>query len=351
VARYERDAVKTDIFVISDRGLGLASKIAGGLKDARIRGPGLRGAALARAVATAFRGADALVFVSAVGIAVRLTAPFFKSKVTDPAVVSVDEAGRFAVSLLSGHLGGANALARRIARVIGATPVVTTATDSAGLACIEDVAERFSLAIADARGIKKVNSAILDGGRVFIVAEDAGLRSALRDVFGGAAPFRIRKTFPAALKGRDVVVHITPFIRRAGAALTLVPAEFVAGIGCGRGVGAGEIGRAFESVLRAGRISRLAVRNIATIDIKRDERGLARFAERMGLDIEFFSSEGLNRVAAPSGASDMVLSKTGAAAVSEPAAMLSARARRIWTKKRKSGRVSVALARIRVRYS
>lgn len=111
-------------------------------------------------------GCDGIVFVGACGIAVRAIAPYVTSKMHDPAVVCVDEAGKWAISLLSGHVGGANDLARRIARIVGATPVVTTATDVRGAFAIDEWASRQGLVIANPQLIKHVSGALLEGEHV-----------------------------------------------------------------------------------------------------------------------------------------------------------------------------------------
>src|SRR3989337_1327794 len=114
------------------------------------------------------------------GIVVRSIAPFLKNKAEDPAVVVVDEKGRYVISLLSGHLGGANKLAEDIAKIIGAKPVITTATDVNNLPCIEDIAEKFHLAIEDVKKIKVVNSAIVNGRNAVIVDENIKRLSAIK---------------------------------------------------------------------------------------------------------------------------------------------------------------------------
>ena len=113
-----------------------------------------------------FQLGNALIFVGAAGIAVRAVAPYVRSKTTDPAVVVVDEMERFAIPLLSGHLGGANELAGKIAAVCGAIPVITTATDLHGLFAVDQWAKKQNCAILNPEGIKKVSGALLAGRRV-----------------------------------------------------------------------------------------------------------------------------------------------------------------------------------------
>lgn len=121
---------------------------------------------LADWTARQFAGSDALVFVGAVGIAVRAIAPHCQNKAQDPAVVVLDECGRFAVPILSGHLGGANDLARALAAVCGAVPVITTATDANGVFAVDEWAKHQNCTVLEPERIKKVSGALLAGRTV-----------------------------------------------------------------------------------------------------------------------------------------------------------------------------------------
>ena len=118
---------------------------------------------LAEFAGPVFQASDVLIFVGACGIAVRAIAPHIHDKQTDPAVVSLDELGRFVIPLLSGHIGGANALAVRLAAALGATAVVTTATDVNGRFSVDTWAASQGLFIDDMRAAKAVSAAILEG--------------------------------------------------------------------------------------------------------------------------------------------------------------------------------------------
>lgn len=121
--------------------------------------------------ALAWEASDALLFVGAAGIAVRAIAPHVASKANDPAVVAIDEAGRFAVPLLSGHLGGANELAQTVARAAGAIPVITTATDVRGVWAVDTWARCAGLAVSNPEAIKRVSARLLSGGRVALYSD------------------------------------------------------------------------------------------------------------------------------------------------------------------------------------
>ena len=149
----------------TDTGLALARRLADALPGSVDR-CGSGGVSLAGWTALQFAQSDALVFVGAVGIAVRAIAPHCQSKATDPAVVVLDECGRFAVPLLSGHLGGANALARALAKACGAVPVITTATDVNGLFAVDLWAKAQNCAVLEPERIKRVSGALLAGQTV-----------------------------------------------------------------------------------------------------------------------------------------------------------------------------------------
>ena len=146
----------------TEKGMALAHRLARALPGSVSR-CGAGGVRLAEWTSTQFAQADALIFVGAVGIAVRAIAPHCKSKATDPAVVVLDECGRFSVPLLSGHLGGANALARALAEACGAIPVITTATDANGVFAVDEWAKAQGCAVLEPERIKLVSGALLAG--------------------------------------------------------------------------------------------------------------------------------------------------------------------------------------------
>ncbi len=147
----------------TDTGLALAKRLAAPC-PAALPGAG-RMAFLAEWASAQFAQSDALIFVGAAGIAVRAIAPHCKSKAADPAVVVLDECGRFAVPILSGHLGGANDLARAIATVCGAVPVITTATDAHGIFAVDEWAKHQNCMVLEPERIKQVSSNLLAGHR------------------------------------------------------------------------------------------------------------------------------------------------------------------------------------------
>lgn len=293
------------LLAFTDRGLALARTLAGALDGEASR----CGAPLSLAEWTAggFSQADALVFVGAAGIAVRAIAPHVRHKARDPAVVVVDEAGRFAIPILSGHLGGANDLARSIAARLGGTAVITTATDVRGLFAVDEWARRQGCRVQNPEAIVRFSAKVLSGGTAGIYSPWP-IRGQPPE---GAAP-ALEENCDAALTLR----------RESGDVLRLVPAIAVLGAGCRRGTSLRALEWAFAELLEEGGLNSLAFCKVCSIDLKREEPGLLAFCERRGLPLETFSAEELRNVEGDFSPSDFVRSVTGVDNVCERAAVL-----------------------------
>lgn len=260
----------------------------------------------------------ALIFVCACGIAVRAIAPHIRSKTTDPAVVVVDDLGKFAIPILSGHIGGANMLARVISSEIGAESVITTATDIRGKFSPDLFAKANNLILDDLQAAKEVAAAVLRGECISAVSE-LDIINFPKDLFNGEiSGVGINILQKPSPKGGE---RFPPII------LDLLARNIVLGIGCKRGVTADVIEkRVFAAFEYMGYDFRQVI-EIATIDIKRDEQGLLEFAERHNLPIKFFTAEELMSVPEEPHnlkGSGFVLKITGADNVSERAAILAA---------------------------
>lgn len=255
----------------------------------------------------AFSEADALIFVSSCGIAVRSIAPFVKDKTTDPAVIAVDEGASFVIPLLSGHIGGANALAGRLAEALGAVAAITTATDVRGRFSVDAWAARHGYALSDMNACKAVSAAILE--RDIPVCCDFSIKGGLPN---------------GTFSGREGEVGIAigsktdePF----AVTLRVIPKCLVLGIGCRRGTPKQAIEEAVAAVMRENALDMRAVECAASIDIKSDEAGLLEFCREKDLPVRFYSSEELNSVSGDFTPSEFVKSITGVDNVCERAAM------------------------------
>ncbi len=289
---------------------------------------------------------DAFVFLMATGIVVRTIAEHIRDKRFDPAVVVMDITGRFAISLVSGHLGGANALTRRLADVTGATPVITTGTDVTETIAPDVIAMEIGGEVDDFEVMKKVSAALVDGdptGVVDLAGVDApSLRGPLKPnvkIFPTLEAFR-ESSVVAGIVITNRVLDLGPFRRPV---VLLRPKNLVVGVGCNRGTTAEEVAAAVERVLAEHALSPKSVRTLATIDAKRDEQGLLEAAARLGLPLAFCDKATLNAVPDVPNASEAPMKFVGVQGVAEPSALAVSRGGLV-VEKVKSGNVTVAVA-------
>lgn len=288
---------------------------------------------LAGLAADVFDRFDALVFVCACGIAVRAVAPHLRSKTTDPAVVVIDDCGRFAIPVLSGHIGGANALAERLAELIGAQAVITTATDTGGHFSPDSFAAANGLIITDMVAAKAVAAAVLDGEKTGLVS-DYEYVNLPRDVSAGT-------------DCRTGVYVGSGDVKPFPVTLRLVPRNVVLGIGCRRGTDCGAIESAVVNALKAADIAAERVYAVATIDLKADEAGLLALCEKHGLELCTYTAEELRDVDGDFSTSDFVKSVTGVDNVCERSAVLCSGGKLVLRKTAADG-VTVAAAEMPV---
>ncbi len=296
---------------------------------------------LADAVAREFYRFRAHIFFMSTGITVRMISPHLRHKTEDPAVVAVDDAGRFAVSLVSGHLGGANHLARFVGEAIGAVPVITTATDANDLPSIDLIARERGLVIENPEAIKFVNMAFLERRPVRLMDPYGLLEGRI------PASMLADRNAPEEPEEEDVpAVLVDDRICKAGTkTLRLRPRSLSVGIGCNRGTPESEIRDLLERVCRTEGLAPGSIRNLATIDIKNDEIGILALTRTLGLPLEFYSRDALNQVQTIENPSAYAEKHTGARSVCEAAAILASRNGTLIVPKKKTRNVTIALAR------
>lgn len=273
-----------------------------------------------------------IVCIMATGIVVRTIAPLLQDKYHDPAVVVCDEQGKFAISLISGHLGGANQLAERVAADLGGQAVLTTASDVLGLTALDLWCRDLGLTVSDKSDFTRAMGKLVDQGSL-TVASDYPLPHLPPDL--EATTDR---------EGADLLITASTD-GPAGTAL-LHPKALVFGIGCNRGTPATVIARAVAATCAQHQLAPEAIARLASIDLKKDEQGLLDFGRKQGLAIDFFPSDQLNQIEGVD-TSPAVLRATGAKAVAEPAALLSGGAgSTLLIKKMKWTDVTTAVAEI-----
>ena len=263
-----------------------------------------------------FSRADALIFFTATGIAVRCIAPFVLDKFRDPAVLAVDENGRYVISLMSGHAGGANRLCGLLANALGAQPIITTATDGRGLFAVDIYAAENGLILSDRTVAKQISSRLLAGAesRIFF---DNGM-----DVFEQRLENCGEGVLVTVDRGSaDVIVSCRYEPGDKENVLYLIPRMLTLGIGCRKGIGADAIEKAVSAVLQSEGIFRQAIAGIASVDLKEGETGLHVFAELCNLPLCFYRAEELNRLPGTYSSSEFVQSVAGVDCVCERSAV------------------------------
>lgn len=279
-----------------------------------------------RELATAWRECDGLVCFLATGAAVRLLAPLLQDKATDPGVVCVDEAQRFAVALVGGHRGGANALAEQVADVLGAQAVVTTASDAVGLPGLDMLGWPVEGAVA------AVSRALLDGEPVRLDA----------DATWPLPPLPVGSDGAHVLRVTDVLVESDE------RTVVLRPPSLVLGLGASRGVSAEEVEQLVEQALAAAGLSAASIAAAATVDEKADEAGLVEVCRRRGWPLTTYSAGRLAEVDVPN-PSEEPAKVLGTPSVAEAAALLhsacSSSGGELLVEKTKSAMATVAVAR------
>lgn len=260
---------------------------------------------------TMHKGAS-LVWICAAGIAVRLTAPFIKDKMTDSPVIVIDPAGRFVIPILSGHVGGANALAKCLAEVLGATPVLTTASDSEDRFAVDSFAAERGCVIADREKAKEAAVKVVEGKELLIFTDpESG---------AGLLPGR-RPGWRAAddLLSADIVISAKALDTQA---LQLIPRRLVVGVGCRRGTPEGEILKAVRETLLINEYDARSICALASIDLKAEETGIVKTAESLGVPFLTFPAETLSKVSGSVSSSDFVRKVTGVDNVCERSALV-----------------------------
>ncbi len=261
-----------------------------------------------------FNSYEALVFVMACGIVVRAIAPYLKDKRQDPAVVVTDEKGRFAISLISGHIGGANKLAESIAGLTGGSAVITTATDVNNMLAFDVFAKDNDCVIENMNDLKHISSELVNGGKVALCS-DYPLDGVSRDNIIICSDSR-RYKCSVVLSNRKVIES------GPGKTLVIRPKNLIIGFGCKRGVSSEDVQNAVLDFLSVNNKSMLSVKCIATVDLKQDEAGLLEFCREHRLPLKIIHRDAVSKVENMFSGSDFVKEKIGVAGVAEPCAVL-----------------------------
>lgn len=326
----------TTIFFITEAGKLLAKQISQSLKDCHIL------KLKKDAIKPAFETSKNIIFISAVGIAVRAIAGLIRDKFSDPAVLVIDEKGNNVISLLSGHAGGANALAKTLSQLLNANAVISTASDVQGLPALDLFAFEHDLYIQNPEELPHVMQKLLEYGslRIYIDSPFSRSKLTLPDEFLPVSDSRYA----------DVIVSYRAKLQSCGchvkSQLYLRHRCIAVGIGCNSLTSAQEIEAVVKEAFEANNLCTHCIAVIATIDLKANERGLVNFANSLNVDLLSFTASELNEKCKSSGIpvteDSAVYKATGAFAVAEPSALLASSNTELLFTKYKSGNVTVS---------
>ena len=290
-----------------------------------------------------FHRREALVFIGALGICVRLISPYVEDKHTDPAVVCVDTTGHYVIPVLSGHIGGANELSLRLAMTLGAEAVVTTQSDRTGLWALDTLGEKFGWRTTSTVALNKIISLFVGKVPTLLCLE--------AEVYGTGwlertAPphVTVRRTLPEKLDEYSLIIFVSPFIHETGdvPALVYIPRILHVGIGLARQAGPIQsIIGAMSSRLASEKLNPLAIKCFSTIDLKSAEPVVRALQE--DFPVAFFTAEQLRVIDVPT-PSDVVNKHVGTRSVCEASAILSSDNGELIMPKRKGSDYTIAVA-------
>ncbi len=296
----------------------------------------------AAAAAGIFESYNAIIFISAVAVAVRGIAPCLAGKAKDPAVVVIDEGGRYAISLLSGHLGGANDLAAEAARCLGAEAVITTATDGRGLPAFDNLARKWGWGLEYLPALKHISAALLEGREIVLYS----CRPFTRHLEGRIYCTERAEDLSRARHGAVLVTNrLEPLPLPAGVPQVILrPRNLAVGVGCRRGIAANEIVRAVKEAFAGAGLAEESISCLATGEFKEKEEGLIEAARFFGVPLKIFTREEIRAAVGSSATSEFVQKQVGVGAVAEPCAVLGSGGGPIVLPVRRHGGITIALA-------
>lgn len=309
------------IISVSDNGKELAEKLRDMLNDdSTIINVDLFHKNVKKYLKIAFYEYDAIVAIMASGILIRSIAPYIESKTTDPAVLNIDDNGNFVISTLSGHLGGANKLANKIAPLIDAIPVITTSSDVNNKLGIDVLASDLYLSIDNTKEILFFNKAILEGRKLaFTLNPDSNKDYLINYLQNNTLEMNVSLCCSREIGKNEIIVSLE------GHEIILTEKNLVVGIGCKRGKSSSEIYYGYKKSLEEINIDESRVNMLASAEVKKDEEGLLELAENLNKPINFvdldrlklFESNDIQK-------SEFVKSKFGIYGVCEPSALITA---------------------------
>ena len=273
-----------------------------------------------------FEKYDSIIFISSTGIAVRAISKYLVSKDKDPAVVVVDVCNKFSISLVSGHLGGANKLTLMVSEVLGNTPVITTATDNMDILAPDIIAMNNNLIIDDLKIAKIIAGRLVNREDVYFKDDKSIIKCPngyieTDEIHGNAIWITHKKLRGQKVRESKVISYLSECETRT--VLKLIRKDIILGIGCRRDTDSMKLFNFISETLREKNIDIRAIDRIASINIKSDEKAILDLAVNLKCDLTFFSSQEISEVEHKYEGSEFVKKSIGVSAVSEPVIELS----------------------------
>lgn len=280
-------------------------------------------------VSKIFNEYDILVFIMASGIVVRSIANLITNKTQDPGIVVIDEKGKYAISLLSGHLGGANDAARLLSEKIGSEPVITTASDVIGSMAVDTLAMLLGCEIDNMEAAKEITSLIVNSYKIGIYTEIP---------INFDIPDNVKKVnnFEEIDEYEGVIIVSNKVMSVPKSHVRLIPKNIVVGLGAKKGILAESIISAIKNELEINKLDKRSIKKIATIDIKKEDKALLGAARFFNLPLEYIKKEDILKIEDKFEKSDFVKESIGVGAVCEPVAYLSSNKKGRFILKKKS---------------
>lgn len=331
--------MKVSIIAFTDNGMEIAYKLSNSLSEANdVDFTRCGKGALSTWTEEHFSTNDALIFIGAIGIALRAIAPYIKTKTKDPAVVVVDELGQFSIPILSGHIGGANELALQISKDLGSIPVITTATDINKVFAVDTWAKSQGLNILNPECIKLVSSKLLKGESVHVKSDYPIQGNLPKNVY--------LNDLKDSNAGYDVIItHKDLENECKNDTLVLVPQIITVGIGCRKDISFEAIESSILNILEKENYHILAINALASIDKKANEKGILEFAKKYDLPFNTYTADELNSLEGDFTKSEFVKSVVEVDNVCERSAVMESNGKLIRRKDTCNGvGVTVALA-------
>lgn len=265
---------------------------------------------------TAWTDYDGLVFISATGIAIRLINPYIHHKTKDPAVIVIDDLGRYAISLISGHIGGANELANYIGEKINALPIITTASDSRGIESIDLFAQKNDYYMEDIKSITNLTSMMVNGKKIGFYSEDNKIIN-----YNNLVILKGLENIEEDIEG--IIVVSSNIIKDIKVPHTILrPKNINLGVGCRKGIEGDRIIEAVQTSFREAQLSTNSIKSMGTVEVKKDEAGIIQAAKFYNCPLKIFAIEEIGQVEDMFEKSQFVKDTIGVYSVSEPVAHL-----------------------------